>query len=126
MKPTSIVALAVTFLTTPIFAAPVNEARSDTVRFQLSNDRSGANANVRIRTDGNWRDVHSLWADTDLPVDGNVLATTAMLTASFWDAECTLKGDQVEATLNVRNTWASLNDRKVVNLNGAQVACWDA
>ncbi|KAJ9491034.1 hypothetical protein VN97_g2232 [Penicillium thymicola] len=93
---------------------------------QLANDKSGANANVAIPTDGNPRSVAHLWGKTPVSKDGVVYASSAQLVAFQHDTSCVIfQRDHYHAELDAQKTWVSLSGGEVVNLNDAFVVCED-
>ncbi|KAI9930286.1 hypothetical protein ASPWEDRAFT_294100 [Aspergillus wentii DTO 134E9] len=98
---------------------PVN-----TVRVQLANDQSGANANKQVPTDGVKHSIDSLWGDTAVARHGVVFATSAQLTANFQNTACTIsQPPKVHAELDSQRTWVSLDGGKVVELDHGFITC---
>ncbi|RHZ62640.1 hypothetical protein CDV55_107232 [Aspergillus turcosus] len=123
MKISTNVALALAFLTSSI--STVASAETPSVRVQLANDQSGANANVVVRADGVKHSVKSLWGNTAVARNGVVYASSTQLTAFQQDTVCRIFGSGVDVTLTAIHTWSWLEGGKVVNLNEAFLVCKD-
>ncbi|CAI7669327.1 unnamed protein product [Penicillium bialowiezense] len=106
-------------LTTATLAEP-DKRHVDEVTVQLANDQSGANANVNVPADGKKRAIDSLWGHTAVARKGVVYASSAQLTKFQQDTACEITGEHhLDAKLNSRQTWVSLQGGKVVNLKDA-------
>ncbi|KAE8421180.1 hypothetical protein BDV36DRAFT_292614 [Aspergillus pseudocaelatus] len=109
--------------TSTVFAGPPNV---QTVSVQLSNDQSGANANVDVPTDGNRRSVQALWGHTSVSTNGVVTATSAQLTRFQQSTHCEItQQPNVDAKLDAQRTWVSLDQGKLVQLGRASIVCSD-
>lgn len=97
----------------------------ETVTVQLANDQSGANADVKVPTDGWHYPIQALWGHTAVAVQGVVSASSAQLTQFHQDTVCEIVQEQpsVDATLNSRQTWVSLANGKVVELKYGFISC---
>ncbi|KAE8362646.1 hypothetical protein BDV27DRAFT_159530 [Aspergillus caelatus] len=105
--------------TSTVFAGPPNV---QTVSVQLSNDQSGANANVDVPTDGNRRSVQALWGHTSVSTNGVVTATSAQLTRFQQSTHCEItQQPNVDAKLDAQRTWVSLDQGKLVNYDVRQL-----
>lgn len=92
---------------------------------QLSNDRTGAWADIEIRENGRPHSVNRLWRDTAVAKSGNVHATSAQFDKFQENTVCTITQDRpaVDVELDATQTWVSLHGGKVVNLERAHVSC---
>ncbi|OGM49325.1 hypothetical protein ABOM_003586 [Aspergillus bombycis] len=117
-------ALGLMATTSSVIASPT-DVQSVTV--QLSNEQSGANANVDIPTDGNQRSIQSLWGHTDVTVKGVVTASSAQFNKFQQTSHCKIvQQPDVNAELNAQQTWVSLNQGKLVQLSHGHIRCWES
>ena len=121
---TEIAALALAYLSTSVVAAPTPDAtRAFIATIQLSNEQSGAYADVTIPVDGVKRPVQELWGQTAVASDGFVFASSAQLTAFEQTTVCTfIEEPRLSATLDAEKTWTFLGE-PVVDLCAAYVVC---
>lgn len=104
----------------PLLAA----ASAKDIIVSLANDQSGANAGVKVPADGAKHHIKSLWGDTAVAQSGVVKASSAQLTSFETSTVCKItKHPNVDVTLNSRQTWASFDHQKVVELNDAVIIC---
>ena len=104
----------------PLLAA----ASAKDIIVSLANDRSGADAGVKVPADGTKHTIKSLWGDTAVAQSGVVKASSAQLTSFETTTVCKItKPPSVDVTLNARQTWASFDHHKVVELNDAVIVC---
>lgn len=124
MHITNAIALASTLLASTVFAGPHNKAFSMSATVQLANDMSGANADVAVPADGVPYPVEELWGATAVSQHGIVEATSAQLTQFEQETICTFYAQpNIETSLNSRQTWASFEGGRVVDLCAAYVVC---
>lgn len=105
--------------------AESEKGHASEVTVQLANDQSGANANVHVPADGKKRPIAALWGKTPLARKGAVYATSAQLTKFQQDSVCEIFDHHLEAKLTAKQTWVSLKDGSVVNLEDAYIVCDD-
>ncbi|KNG83424.1 hypothetical protein ANOM_009705 [Aspergillus nomiae NRRL 13137] len=109
--------------TSSVIAGPTNV---QSVTVQLSNEQSGANANVDIPTDGNPRSIQALWGHTSVVVNGVVSASSAQFNRFQQTSVCHIfQHPNVNAELNARQTWVKLDQGKVVELDHGFIVCRD-
>ncbi|KAJ5894230.1 hypothetical protein N7495_005921 [Penicillium taxi] len=88
---------------------------------QLSNDQTGANANINIPVDGQKYAVQELWGSSALAPKGLVFASSAQLVAFGQNTVCTFTRDSETLLLNAQTTWGSFGS--VMDLCGAEISC---
>jgi len=122
MKTTAVATLLFTLLASFTSAAPTK--RQSTITLQLSNDQTGAYADISIPVDDVSRSVASLYANTRIIENGTPVATSAMLTQFQQDTTCTLSQDpNLSVTLTAEVTWVSLDHGAPFELATATVVC---
>lgn len=112
-------------LTMGLLATAPGVMATDTVTVQLANEKSGANANVKVPTDGSKIPVQALWDKTPVSENGIVSASSAQLTKFEQSTECKIvqRHPSVEASLDAKQTWTWLAGGKVVELGRAFISC---
>jgi hypothetical protein len=122
MKTTAVATLFFTLLASSFTSAA--PARRQTITLQLSNDYTGAYADINIPADGVSRSVATLYANTPIIENGTPVATSAMLTSFQQDTTCTLsQNPDLSVTLTAEDTWASLDKGAQFSLGSASVVC---
>lgn len=125
---TNTAALASALFSSIAFAAPpppppFEAGWSPTATLQLSNDHSGAHAEVAIPLDGVKRPIQELWANSAVAPHGLVFASSAQLVEFEQTTTCTIEEEwRLHETLDAENTWVSLG-KPVVDLCSAYVVC---
>lgn len=121
-------ALASALFSSIAFAAPPPSPPSEagwstTATLQLSNDHSGAHAEVAIPIDGVKRPIQELYENTAVARHGLVFASSAQLVEFEQTTSCTIEEEgHLSETLDAENTWVSLG-KPVVDLCSAWVVC---
>jgi hypothetical protein len=123
MKTTAVATLFFTLLASS-FTSAAPARRQTTITLQLSNDYTGAYADINIPADGVSRSVATLYANTPIIENGTPVATSAMLTSFQQGTTCTLsQNPDLSVTLTAEDTWASLDKGAQFSLSSATVAC---
>jgi hypothetical protein len=125
------ISLVIGVLTVFASAAPTSFTRArqfDEVTVQLSNDLSGANAEVSIYADGTDEAIQNLFGSTVIAKGGKVLATSAQLVKFSNEVFCIIKKDERPiGVFNFRTTFAELDHKNgtaiPINLQGAVLNC---
>ncbi|KAA8651142.1 hypothetical protein EYZ11_009427 [Aspergillus tanneri] len=124
MKPTAFI---YSLLAASVTAVPLETQPPKQVTVALSNDQSGAYAGVAFAADGTDRGIPALYKGTPVDKEGNILASSAQLTAFPQTIKCVIKNNGVPiATLTAQNTYANLNPKSgpvPVNLNNGVINC---
>ncbi|KAJ5741198.1 hypothetical protein N7493_001070 [Penicillium malachiteum] len=111
-----------------VSAVPLESRTLPEVTFSLSNDQSGANAGATFPVNGYDRSISDIFKGTSVAASGNVLASSAQLTAFPQNINCVLKNNgNYIATLTAQNTYVDIDGNPAVstpiNLNGATINC---
>lgn len=112
-------------LTMGLLAIAPGVMAADTVTVQLANDKSGANANVKVPADGSKIPVQALWGKTPVSENEIVSASSAQLIKFEQSTECEIvqRSPPVDASLDAKQTWTWLAGGEVVELGRAFISC---
>ncbi|KAJ5112914.1 hypothetical protein N7456_001448 [Penicillium angulare] len=123
MQFTGISAIAIALLSSTGLAAPAYEAWPPAATIQISNDQSGAHANVAVPADGVTRSVQELWGNTPVNFEGKVFGSSAQLVAFEQTTVCTFSEEpNLHTSLTAGRTWIQLG-KPVADLCWATVVC---
>ena len=113
-----------------LFAATISAAPAitTTVTVQLTNDLTGASGTTTVVADGTERSISSLFGNSGIAVNGQVLATSAQLTAFPQGVFCIIQNaGQNVGIFNFKKTFADLDGNPDAaipqNLSGAILNC---
>lgn len=124
MKISYIASFAATLLAAPTLGGLVGG--KDTIGVQITNDKTGANANQNIPVNQNLY-VNEIWAGTEVEKEGCVWATSWMLVRFGQDTtHCKLWNEKLghHSEINARKTWSWMKDGVVaVCLKDAWICC---
>ncbi|KAJ5260530.1 hypothetical protein N7478_012135 [Penicillium angulare] len=120
---TGISAIAIAVLSSTGLAAPAYEVWPPAATIQISNDHSGAHANVAVPADGVTRSVQELWGHTPVNFEGKVFGSSAQLIAFEQTTVCTFSEEpHLHSALTASRNWIQLG-KPVVDLCFATVVC---
>ena len=117
---------AITVFAAALVPVEANKPNRQTATVQLSNDQTGAWANVDVPEDGSRHSVANLWRNTAVAKGGHVSATSAQFNKFQQNTVCAIwqQHPHVDVTLNAQRSWVSLAGGKVVDLQRATISCW--
>ncbi|PVH92304.1 hypothetical protein DM02DRAFT_620020 [Periconia macrospinosa] len=123
-------ALVAALFSTAISAAPAVAARNGapTLRFQVSNDRTGRFATGYTATDGIARNLIDIFKGSPIDENGTIYGTSVMLTGGFNDnTRCFFQNGNTVINFNGRQTFADLDGDNTkatpIALNGFNIQC---
>jgi hypothetical protein len=119
----SFIIAAISLFAATAFAQPAPA----TVTLQLANDFTGANIGKVIPADGSRHQISEFFAGSPVDSNGDILASSAQLTAFPTHVQCAIFKDKLITVLTPERTYADLDGDSsklsTVSLSGAYIEC---